>query len=73
MMALVYVQYVLIIVSIKNNANNTLVFQVPDLDAILVPISGGGMTSGIAVTAQGMQPACRGVWLTPPGFTFFWV
>ena len=33
--------------------------QVPDLDAILVPISGGGMTSGIAVATKGIRPECK--------------
>ncbi|KAK3848914.1 hypothetical protein Pcinc_044311 [Petrolisthes cinctipes] len=36
-----------------------LLEEVPNLDAILVPISGGGMTSGIAVAAHHMQPSCR--------------
>ena len=49
----------------KNRVNNfriifKLLFQVPDLDAILVPISGGGMTSGIAVAAAGLAPNCKG-------------
>jgi serine racemase len=26
--------------------------QVPDLDAIVVPVSGGGMLSGIAIAAK---------------------
>eukprot|EP00928_Gymnodinium_smaydae_P066978 TRINITY_DN49928_c0_g1_i1.p1 TRINITY_DN49928_c0_g1~~TRINITY_DN49928_c0_g1_i1.p1 ORF type:complete len:356 (-),score=51.44 TRINITY_DN49928_c0_g1_i1:65-1132(-) len=30
--------------------------QVPDLDAILVPTSGGGMLSGIAVAVRGLRP-----------------
>ncbi|ROT67529.1 putative serine racemase-like [Penaeus vannamei] len=36
-----------------------LLEEVPDLDAILVPISGGGMTSGIAVATHGLNPDCR--------------
>ena len=28
----------------------------PELDAILVPISGGGMTSGIAIAAKSIKP-----------------
>ncbi|KAG7171842.1 probable serine racemase isoform X2 [Homarus americanus] len=36
-----------------------LLEEVPDLDAVLVPISGGGMTSGIAVATKGMQPNCK--------------
>jgi threonine dehydratase len=30
--------------------------DVPDLDAIVVPIGGGGLISGIAVAAQGLRP-----------------
>nr|XP_053645541.1 probable serine racemase isoform X2 [Cherax quadricarinatus] len=36
-----------------------LLEEVPDLDAILVPISGGGMTSGIAVATRELQPNCK--------------
>ncbi len=32
----------------------------PDLDAVLVPISGGGMSSGIATAARALNPACKG-------------
>ena len=31
-----------------------------DLDAILVPISGGGMTAGIAIAAKGINPDIKG-------------
>lgn len=34
--------------------------QVPDLDAILVPVSGGGMTSGIAIAAKTIKPDIKG-------------
>ena len=34
--------------------------EVPDLDAVLVPISGGGMTSGIAVATKSIRPECKG-------------
>ncbi len=33
--------------------------QVPELDAIVVPISGGGMTSGIAIAAKAAKPGIR--------------
>ena len=33
--------------------------QVPDLDTILVPISGGGMTSGIAIATKNIRPECK--------------
>ncbi|CAL4067384.1 unnamed protein product [Meganyctiphanes norvegica] len=41
--------------------------QVPDLDAILVPISGGGMTSGIAVATRGLRPQCKVYAVEPLG------
>lgn len=44
-----------------------LLQQVPDLDIILVPISGGGMTSGIALAAKEMQPQCKIVAVEPKG------
>ena len=31
-----------------------------DLDAILVPISGGGMTAGIAIAAKAINPDIKG-------------
>ena len=31
-----------------------------DLDAILVPISGGGMTAGIAIAAKAINPNIKG-------------
>lgn len=34
--------------------------QVPDLDAILVPVSGGGMLAGVSVVARFLQPKCQG-------------
>lgn len=34
--------------------------QIPDLDAILVPVSGGGMLAGVSVVAHLLQPKCQG-------------
>lgn len=33
-----------------------LLEQIPDLDAILVPASGGGMAAGISVAAKALKP-----------------
>ena len=33
--------------------------QVPDLDLVLVPISGGGMTAGIATAVKTINPQCK--------------
>lgn len=43
--------------------------QVPYLDAIIVPISGGGMTSGIAVAAKGLKPDIKIIAAEPTGET----
>ncbi|XP_014663981.1 PREDICTED: serine racemase-like isoform X2 [Priapulus caudatus] len=34
--------------------------QVPDLDAMLVCIGGGGMAAGVALTVKAMRPSCKG-------------
>lgn len=36
-----------------------LLEQVPDLDALVMPIGGGGLISGCAVAARGVQPGIR--------------
>ncbi len=36
-----------------------LVEQVPELDAVLVPVGGGGLISGIAVAVKSLRPAAR--------------
>ncbi|KAJ8312418.1 hypothetical protein KUTeg_009791 [Tegillarca granosa] len=41
--------------------------QVPDLDAILVPVSGGGMTSGIAIAAKAIKPEIKVFMVEPEG------
>ncbi|KAA0196979.1 hypothetical protein HAZT_HAZT001189 [Hyalella azteca] len=41
--------------------------MVPDLDAILVPISGGGMTAGIAVAVKALRPQCKVYAVEPAG------
>ena len=37
-----------------------LLQQAPDLDAILVPVSGGGMISGIAIAAKSIKQNVKG-------------
>src|SRR5579863_8185190 len=44
-----------------------LLEQVPDLDVLLAPVSGGGLLSGIAVAAKAMRPALRVVGVEPEG------
>jgi threonine dehydratase len=41
--------------------------QVPDLDVVLAPVSGGGLLSGIAVAARTMRPSLRVVGVEPAG------
>ena len=33
--------------------------QVDDVDAIIVPVGGGGMIAGIAVAAKTLYPSCQ--------------
>ncbi|XP_068205459.1 uncharacterized protein [Palaemon carinicauda] len=44
-----------------------LLEEVPDLDAILVPVSGGGMISGIAIAAKKSKHKCRVFAVEPEG------
>ena len=39
--------------------------QVPDLDAILVPVGGGGMAAGIALSAKKLSPQCKVIGVEP--------
>jgi len=41
--------------------------QVPDLDAIVAPVGGGGMISGIAIAARGLDPGLRVFAAEPAG------
>jgi threonine dehydratase len=36
-----------------------IVEQVPEVDAIVVPVGGGGLVSGVAAAAKGLRPATR--------------
>ncbi|KAF6022979.1 hypothetical protein EB796_018710 [Bugula neritina] len=44
-----------------------LIRQVPDLDAVLVSISGGGLSAGIAVAVKSIKPDCKIYLVTPRG------
>jgi threonine dehydratase len=39
--------------------------QVPGLDSIMVPCGGGGLLSGCAVAAKGLNPGCRVIGVEP--------
>lgn len=42
-----------------------IVEELPDVDTVLVPVSGGGLVSGIAVAVKAMQPRARIVAVEP--------
>ncbi|GAB4449645.1 MAG: threonine/serine dehydratase [Anaerolineae bacterium] len=41
--------------------------QVPEMDAVIVPIGGGGLLSGIAAAVKLMQPRCTVIGVEPEG------
>jgi len=41
--------------------------QVPDLDAVIVPIGGGGLCAGVATAVKLIQPRCRVFGVEPEG------
>ena len=41
--------------------------QAPDLDAVIVPIGGGGLCAGVATAIKAAQPACRVYGVEPEG------
>ncbi|HRQ41709.1 MAG TPA: threonine/serine dehydratase [Chloroflexota bacterium] len=44
-----------------------LCHQVPDLQAVIVPIGGGGLCAGVATAVKQMQPHCRVYGVEPEG------
>ncbi len=44
-----------------------LMKQVPDLDAVIVPIGGGGLCSGVAAAVKLIKPGCRVYGVEPEG------
>ena len=44
-----------------------LLEEVPDLDAVVTPVGGGGLLSGVCVAAQGMRPGLRVFGAEPAG------
>ncbi len=44
-----------------------LATQVPDLEAVIVPIGGGGLAAGVATALQQLQPRCRVYGVEPEG------
>jgi threonine dehydratase len=44
-----------------------LLEQVPDLDAVIVPIGGGGLCAGVAAAIKQQKPQCRVIGVEPEG------
>ena len=53
------------IVAGQGTAAKELFDEVENLDMLLVPCGGGGLLSGCAVAAKGMDPACRVIGIEP--------
>ncbi|UCD78405.1 MAG: pyridoxal-phosphate dependent enzyme, partial [Desulfobacterales bacterium] len=53
------------IVAGQGTAALELLEKVEDLSVMLVPCGGGGLLSGSAIAAQGMNPACRVIGIEP--------
>lgn len=49
----------------QGTATLELLAQVPDLDLVVAPVSGGGLLSGTAIAAKGLRPAIRVVGAEP--------
>lgn len=46
--------------------------QVSDLDAVIIPIGGGGLAAGIATAIKQMQPSCTVYGVEPEGANSMW-
>lgn len=55
------------IIAGQGTAALELLEQVPDLDALVVPIGGGGLVGGCAVAAKGVRPQLRVFGVEPEG------
>jgi len=44
-----------------------LMRDVPDLDAVLVPVGGGGLISGVAAAVKAINPSCQVIGIEPSG------
>jgi len=54
-----------LVIAGQGTAAAELLAQVPDLDAILAPVGGGGLMAGTAVAARSLKPAIR-IWASEP-------
>lgn len=44
-----------------------LMTDIPDLDAVVVPIGGGGLCAGVAMAVKHMRPSCKVIGVEPEG------
>ena len=51
----------------QGTAAHELLEDVPDLDAVVAPIGGGGLISGFCLAAKGLNPQCRVFGAEPTG------
>jgi threonine dehydratase len=55
------------IIAGQGTAALELLEEIPDLDVIMAPVSGGGLLSGTAIAAHGLQPGIRVIGAEPSG------
>ncbi|HWE04023.1 MAG TPA: threonine ammonia-lyase [Tepidisphaeraceae bacterium] len=42
-----------------------IIADIPDADAVIVPVGGGGLLAGVATAIKGLKPACRVIGVEP--------
>ncbi|WP_018954763.1 pyridoxal-phosphate dependent enzyme [Thioalkalivibrio sulfidiphilus] len=55
------------IIAGQGTAALELLEEIPDLDVVMAPVSGGGLLSGTALAARGMKPGIRVIGAEPAG------
>lgn len=55
------------IIAGQGTAGLEIVDQLPDLDAVVVPVGGGGLISGIATAVKSLRPGVRVIGVEPEG------
>ena len=48
-----------------DSASTSIFVQVADLDAVIVPVGGGGLISGISTAVKGLNPNCKVIGAEP--------
>ncbi len=60
-----------LVIAGQGTAGLEIVEQCPRVEAVLVPVSGGGLVSGIAVAIKGLRPTVRVIGVEPAGANRF--